>query len=70
MPNEHGTPEEMFAYWQRLSGDDCSTPWEEEENLGMFFQGFRPHGEGVEAVFEGVVGREELLPRLLEVYRV
>jgi hypothetical protein len=61
----------MFAHWQSLSGDDDpDTPWEEEEDLTMFFQGFRPDGAGLEAVFEGVAHADELLPRLREVYEV
>jgi hypothetical protein len=67
MPHPHSTPEEMFAYWKQLAGDDSPREWQ-RENLGMYFQQFRPHGAGVEAVFAGVVGAEELLPRLLEVY--
>lgn len=67
MPDFQSTPEEMLSYWQRLSGDESSRPWT-EDHLGMYFQGFRPHGQGVEAALEGVVGAEEIAPRLLSVY--
>jgi hypothetical protein len=67
MPDIQSTEEEMLAYWKSLAGDDSSDDWEEDD-LAMFFQGFRPHGDGVEAAFEGVVGAEEILPRLMQVY--
>jgi hypothetical protein len=51
MPTPQSTPKEMYAYWKHLAGDDSSTPWE-RENLGMFFQQFRPDGQGVDAAFE------------------
>jgi hypothetical protein len=63
------TEEEILARWQQLAGDDSPEPWTEDD-LGMFFQNFRPHGEGVEAAFERVIGGEVILPRLKEVYQV
>ncbi|MGV3724317.1 MAG: hypothetical protein ACO1SX_25765 [Actinomycetota bacterium] len=67
MPDPHSTADEMLAYWQRLAGEDPARPWA-EENLGMFFQTFRPDGQGVDAAFQGVAGAEEILPRLRRVY--
>lgn len=63
------TEEEMFARWKELAGDDSPRPWTEDQ-MGMFFQNFRPDGEGVDAAFEGVVGAEAILPRLREIYQV
>jgi hypothetical protein len=62
------TEEEMFARWKALAGDRSTRPWS-RENMAGFFQMFRPHGEGLEVAFEGVVGTEEILLRLLDVYR-
>lgn len=67
MPDSPRTEEEVLAQWKSLAGDEDPEPWE-EDNLGMFFQGFRPNGAGVEAAFQGVVGADEILPRLLQVY--
>jgi hypothetical protein len=67
MPDQSSTTGEMLAYWKSLAGDPSPEPWA-SENMGMFFQGFRPHGHGVEAAFEGVAAADEILPRLLEVY--
>ena len=67
MPNSQSTPEEMLAYWKSLTGDDSPTPWDEDD-LGMFFQEFRPHPDRLAAVFEGVVGADEILPRLMQVF--
>ncbi len=48
----------------RAVGDEVT-----EADLYGFFQSFRPDGKGLEEVFAGVVGGNELLPRLLEVYQ-
>ncbi|MFI5455639.1 MAG: hypothetical protein ACHRXM_09325 [Isosphaerales bacterium] len=61
--------EEILGRWKALAGDTSEKPWD-PDNLGGFFQQFRPLGEGLEAAFEGVVGADEILPRLLEVYPV
>lgn len=60
--------EEMLDRWKRLAGDTSRHPWTEDD-LGMYFQRFRPDGAGVAAAFEGVEGGDEILPRLMEVYR-
>jgi hypothetical protein len=67
MPDIESTEEEMLAHWKSLAGDTSPDEWEEDD-LAMFFQNFRPHGAGVEAAFEGVVGADEILPRLMQVY--
>ena len=69
MPTAQSTTEEMLAYWKELSGEDSPTPWPDEAYLGMFFQQFRPRGDGMEAAFVGVTGAEAILARLREVYR-
>lgn len=67
MPDHRSRPEEMLAYWKSLVGDGSLAAWQ-PENMGMFFQAFRPNGQGVEAAFDGVVGAEQILPRLMQVY--
>lgn len=60
--------EKMLDRWKRIAGDSSPRPWTEDD-LGMYFQRFRPDGAGVAAAFEGVEGGDEILPRLIEVYR-
>src|SRR4051812_39128360 len=62
------TAEEMFRRWKALAGDELPRPWR-EENMAGFFQCFRPHGDGLATAFEGVVGADEILPRLMAVYQ-
>jgi hypothetical protein len=62
-----GNEQEMLQRWKSISGDMSPRPWT-EDNIGLFFQRFRPDGAGVAAAFEGVEGGDEILPRLLEVY--
>src|SRR6185369_13799421 len=64
------TDQQMFARWKKLLGDTSEIPWTAPEYMVGFFQGFRPHGDGLAAAFEGVVGADEILPRLMEVYPV
>jgi hypothetical protein len=54
--------------WKALVGDTSSESWD-TENMAGFFQNFRPDGAGLRDVFEGVEAADEILPRLLEVYR-
>lgn len=42
--------------------------WKNEDDLFAFFDCFRPDGKGVERVFAGVVGGDEIVERLLKVY--
>ncbi|MFO0891096.1 MAG: hypothetical protein U0790_18370, partial [Isosphaeraceae bacterium] len=60
--------EEMLDLWKRIAGDTSPRPWT-EDNLAGFLQRFRPDGTGVAAAFEGMVGGDEIVPRLMEVYR-
>lgn len=71
---------ERLAYWKtvaidavRAAGRDGvaeleATVWKDEDDLFAFFDCFRPDGTGVERVFAGVVGGDEILQRLLKVY--
>jgi len=61
-------PEAMLERWKALAGDTSPGPWTPDPMAG-FFQHFRPDGRGLPQVFEGAVGGDEILPRLLEVYR-
>jgi hypothetical protein len=58
----------MLERWKALAGDTSPGPWAPDHMAG-FFQRFRPDGRGLPQAFEGVVGGDEILPRLLEVYR-
>lgn len=58
------TKEQILARWKEMT--DITS----QENLVGFFQKFRPHGNGLAAALEGVVGANEILPRLLELYEV
>lgn len=60
--------EEMMRRWKAMAGDTSLEPWD-LENMAGFFQCFRPDGRDLPEVFEGVVGADEILPRLLEVYQ-
>ena len=42
--------------------------WKDEDDLYCYFGLFQPDGKGVERVFAGVVGGDEILHRLLAVY--
>jgi hypothetical protein len=66
-PTPSSTPEEMCAYWKSLVEPDDPKVWGEDD-LNWLFHYFRPDGKGVEAVFEGCVRGDEILPRLMEVY--
>ena len=73
---------ERLAHWKtiaaealRAAGRDDggalsdSVVWRDEDDLFAFFDCFRPDGAGVERVFAGVVGGEEIVARLLKVYQ-
>ncbi|HPF41773.1 MAG TPA: hypothetical protein P5081_17570 [Phycisphaerae bacterium] len=62
------TDDELLLRWKTLAGDTSATTWD-DVSVGMLFQKFRPHGDGVDAVFEGLEGGDELLERLLPVYQ-
>src|SRR5438309_1359746 len=61
------TEEQILSRWKSLAGATSEEPWT-SENLAGFFQTFRPHGDHLADVFEGVVGASDILPRLMEVY--
>ncbi|WP_206108231.1 hypothetical protein [Paludisphaera soli] len=63
--NDHDA---LLARWKALTGDDSPNPWT-FDHLAGFFQNFRPLGAGLAHAFEGVAGADEILPRLLEVFR-
>ena len=59
------TEAEILEYWAiRINEKSCT-----KESLAGFFQAFRPQGSGLSKVFEGVVGGEEILKRLIAIYR-
>jgi hypothetical protein len=60
---------EALARWQLLRQEGSNAPEAEAELYG-FFQSFRPDGRGLAGAFERVAGGDELLQRLLDVYRV
>ena len=59
--------DEAVARWTaaRARGRDAAS----EADLFGFFQAFRPDGTGLDDALRGAVGADEVLPRLLEVYR-
>lgn len=71
---------ERLAYWKSVAieaaraqgrGDVAALEartWKDEDDLFAFFDCFRPDGTGVEKIFAGVVGGEEIIPRLLRVF--
>lgn len=58
------TEAQALARWRKFV--DASS---QEDSLVGFFQKFRPHGKGLAEALEGVVGADEILPRLLEIYQ-
>ncbi len=71
---------ERFRYWKgvavdalRAAGDPGVTDFEkiefkDEDQFYGYFGCFRPEGKGVESVFAGVVGGDEVVQRLRKVY--
>jgi hypothetical protein len=60
---------ERLAYLKNLVGDPSPEPWTSGDDLFGYFQRFRPDGDGVERVFEGMAHGDEVLARLLPFYR-
>lgn len=71
---------ERLAYWKKIALDaarsrsedvsDLNWEWKnEEDDLFYYFNFFRPDGAGVDKVFAGVVGGEEIVERLRLVYQ-
>lgn len=63
------TEEDILAQWKSTAGDPSTEPWTKDRLVG-FFQLFRPHGEKLVPALHGLVGANEILPRLMEVYQV
>lgn len=59
------TEDQIPARWRTFFVDAAS----QDNELVGFFQKFRPHGDGLAVVFAEVVGAEEFLPRLLNIYQ-
>src|SRR2546422_741840 len=71
---------ERLAYWKSVAVDAVRAAdrdgaaqleamvWKNEDDLFAFFDCFRPDGRGVEMVFAGVVGGDEILQRLRRGY--
>src|SRR5262245_25326927 len=74
------TKRQRLAYWKKVTADvaraaDPSSAawldgieWKTEDDLFGFLEFFRPNGAGLEKLFTGVVGGDEILQRLLRVY--
>jgi hypothetical protein len=72
---------ERLAHWKRIAVDAVrasgrdgadqleSTAWKGEYDLFAFFDCFRPDGNGLEKVFEGIIGGDDILKRLLGVFQ-
>jgi hypothetical protein len=71
---------ERLASWKNLAVEACraagregveeleAAVWKSEDDLLAFFDCFRPTGAGLEKVFAGVTGGDEILKRLRRVY--
>ncbi len=63
------TPQNLLHRCKNLIGDSRSG-FRDKDDLGPFFQEFRPDGQGLEDVFEGVPHGDQILDRLRRVYEV
>lgn len=73
---------ERLALWKRIAVDAVrasgregadeleAAQFKNEDDLFAFFDCFRPDGAGLEKVFAGVVGGEEILQRLRRIYEL
>lgn len=59
--------DDVFALWQRLSGDPGDRPWG-ADHARSFFQGFRPDGEGLDAALRPLPEGDAVLERLRLVF--
>lgn len=62
--------QEYFDYWQSVVAPRDEVQFTEPAHLGGALQAFRPTGAGVERMLRDFPGAPEILPRLLELYRV
>jgi hypothetical protein len=73
LDHRHGILDEkgvILRRWQILAGRSLNdVPWSEANDLAYFFQCFRPNGKGLKSVFADVAGGEQMLARILEIYR-
>jgi hypothetical protein len=58
----------VLARCKSLAGDNSTRQWRTAEDAASLLHAFRPDGEGVDAIMEGVVRGEEVLPRLKALY--
>jgi hypothetical protein len=58
------TEAEVFRLWKSIAGDEAAAPWDEDRAFG-FFQGFRPHGNGLDSALLPLPGGAQVLERLL-----
>jgi hypothetical protein len=63
------TKRQVLARWKKLAGDRSPGAWKDEEDVSGLLEQFRPGGEGIEAVFEGIERGDEVCARLREVYQ-
>src|SRR6266542_7015289 len=73
---------ERLAYWKSVADDAIRAAgrgdvaefekivYKNEDDLFAFFDCFRPDGAGLEKVFAGVVGGDEILQRVLRIYEL
>jgi hypothetical protein len=71
---------ERLAYWKGFAVEELRAAgatdvakfekiaFETEDQLYGYFQCFRPYGKGVDRVFAGIVGGDEIVQRLRQVY--
>jgi hypothetical protein len=73
LDQDHGALDEkgeILRRWQILAGRSLNdAAWSEPNDLTYFFQCFRPNGKGLKHVFADVSGGEQMLARILEIYR-
>jgi hypothetical protein len=62
------TEQEIVDRWKSMAGNGSGKVCTKDDLVG-FFQAFRPHGQSLARALDGIVGAEEMLPRLLELYQ-
>jgi hypothetical protein len=61
------TDESIINRWKRMAGSRSAKALSKDDLVG-FFQAFRPYGQDIPTVLEGVAGADEIVPRLLRIY--
>lgn len=60
----------ILRRWQMLAGGTVNDePWLNAEDFSFFFQHFRPDGAGLDKVFADIERGNQMLPRILEIFR-